>query len=78
MSTLSLRLPEFLHRRAKELAAEEGISINQLVATALAEKISALAAGEYLQNRASRGNRKKFDSALDKVKRSKPDATDSL
>jgi hypothetical protein len=46
MGTMSLRLPESLHRRAKELAAEEGISINQLVATALAEKISALAAGD--------------------------------
>jgi hypothetical protein len=78
MSTLSLRLPESLHRRAKELAAEEGISINQLVATALAEKISALAADEYLQNRAARGNRRKFDRALDKVKKLGPDADDRL
>jgi hypothetical protein len=75
---MSLRLPESLHRRAKELAAEEGISINQLVATALAEKISALDAGEYLQKRASRGNRKKFERALDKVKKSKPDAADRI
>jgi hypothetical protein len=78
MSTMSLRLPESLHRRAKELARQEGISINQLVATALAEKISALAAGEYLQNRAARGNRQKFDRALNKVKKSKPDVKDRL
>jgi hypothetical protein len=78
MSTMSLRLPESLHRRAKELARQEGISINQLVATALAEKISALAAGEYLQNRAARGSRQKFDRALNKVKKSKPDAKDRL
>jgi hypothetical protein len=78
MSTMSLRLPESLHRRAKELAAEEGISINQLVATALAEKISALAAGEYLQNRAARGNRGRFDRALNKVKKTKPAAEDRL
>jgi hypothetical protein len=78
MSTMSLRLPESLHRRAKELARQEGISINQLVATALAEKISALAAGEYLQNRAARGNRQKFDRALHKVKKSKPEAKDRL
>jgi hypothetical protein len=75
---MSLRLPESLHRRAKELARQEGISINQLVATALAEKISALAAGEYLQNRAARGNRRKFDRALSKVKNSKPDTNDQL
>jgi hypothetical protein len=78
MSTMSLRLPESLHRRAKELALEEGISINQLVATALAEKISALAAGEYLRNRAARGSRSKFDLALDKVKKSPPTAHDRL
>jgi hypothetical protein len=78
MSTMSLRLPESLHRRAKELAAEEGISINQLVATALAEKISALAAGEYLQNRAARGARRKFDRALNKVKKSPAEPDDRL
>ena len=42
MSTMSLRLPESLHERARELAKREGVSINQLIATALAEKVSAL------------------------------------
>jgi len=78
VSTMSLRLPESLHRQAKELARQEGISINQLVATALAEKISALAAGEYLESRASRGNRRKFDRALSKVKNVAPEERDRL
>jgi hypothetical protein len=78
MSTMSLRLPESLHRRAKELAAEEGISINQLVATALAEKISVLAAGEYLQKRAASGSRRKFERALSKVKKVQPAEQDRL
>jgi hypothetical protein len=78
MSTMSLRLPESLHRQAKVLAEQEGISINQLVATALAEKISALAAGEYLANRAKRGNRRKFERALGKVRDATPDAVDQI
>ncbi len=78
MSTMSLRLPASLHRQAKELARQEGISINQLVATALAEKISALAAGQYLQQRTARGNRRKFNRALNKVKNVKPDPQDRL
>ena len=78
MSTMSLRLPESLHRHAKELARKEGISINQLVATALAEKISALAAGEYLERRAARGNRRKYDRALRKVKNVAPEERDRL
>lgn len=76
MSTMSLRLPESLHREAKKLAQEEGISINQLVTTALAEKISALAAEEYLGTRAQRGDRRKYDRALSKVKDTKPDKYD--
>jgi hypothetical protein len=75
---MSLRLPASLHRQAKELAQQEGISINQLVATALAEKLSALAAGEYLQKRAARGSRRKFDRALSKVKNVAPLDQDRL
>jgi hypothetical protein len=44
----------------------------------LPRKIPALAAGEYLQNRAARGNRRKFDRALNKVKNIKPEAHDRL
>src|SRR3989304_5370317 len=55
MSAMSLRLPNSLHEAAKELAEREGISVNQLVATALAEKLSALMTVEYLQARAKRG-----------------------
>jgi hypothetical protein len=75
---MSLRLSESLHREAKKLARQEGISINQLVATALAEKISALAAGEYLEARAARGRRRKFERALGKVKDTKPEDRDRL
>jgi hypothetical protein len=78
MSTMSLRLPTSLHRQAKELAQQEGISINQLVTSALAEKISALAAGQYLEERARRGSRRKFDRALNKVKKQTPTAPDHL
>lgn len=78
MGTMSLRLSAFLHRQAKELARQEGVSINQLVATALAEKISALSAGEYLEKRAQLGSRSKFEHALDKAKNVAPDDFDRL
>jgi hypothetical protein len=64
---MSLRLPESLHERARELAKREGISINQLIATAVAEKISALDTVAYLEERASRGSRKAFLKALESV-----------
>ena len=68
MSTISLRLPESLHAQARLLAQQEGISINQLIATSLAEKLSALLTREYLEARAARGSRLAFDRVLKKVK----------
>jgi len=78
MSTLSLRLPESLHERARELAKQEGVSINQLIATALAEKISALDTVAYLDERASRASREAFLRALDQTPDVEPVEGDQL
>ena len=78
MSTISLRLPDSLHERVRKLAKEENISINQFVATALAEKMSALLTEEYLSERAKKGSKKKFKAALSKVKNVAPEEGDVL
>jgi hypothetical protein len=69
---MSLRLPESLHERARQLAKREGISINQLIATAVAEKISALDTVAYLEKRASRASRKAFLKALASIPSRQP------
>jgi predicted transcriptional regulator len=76
MSTISLRLPESLHRKARELAKSEDVSINQLITTALAEKMSALMTVDYLQERAARGDRGRFERAMAKVSDVEPDEHD--
>ena len=78
MSSISLRLPDSLHETARELAKKDHISINRLVATALAEKISALMTQDYLEERARRGRRSKFDRALAKVSKTEPEPRDRL
>ncbi len=78
MSTISLRLPDSLHERVRKLAKKDNISINQFVATALAEKMSALLTEEYLTERAKKGSKKKFKAALSKVKNIAPEETDAL
>jgi hypothetical protein len=78
MSVLSLRLPDSLHKQVKELAARDGISINQFVATAVAEKMSALMTEEYLHERAARGSRAKYEAALAQVPDVEPDENDRL
>ena len=78
MSTLSLRLPESLHKSARELAEKENISINQLITLALAEKLAALGAEDYLEARAKRGSKAKFTKAMSKVAKIKPPEYDHL
>ena len=76
MSTISLRLPESLHKRARALAKKENTSINQLVSSALAEKISALMTEEYIKERAKKGSKAKFKSALSNVPDVEPENYD--
>ena len=64
MSALSVRLPNSLHKHLQRLSKKEGISINQLITTAIAEKFSALETEEYLSARAARGSRTAFLEAL--------------
>ncbi|MCE7895101.1 MAG: toxin-antitoxin system HicB family antitoxin [Sorangiineae bacterium PRO1] len=78
MSTLSLRLPNSLHEEVKKLARREGISINQLVSTAVAEKLAALMTEEHLENRARRGGKQKFQKVLRKVRSVPPPDEDRL
>ena len=76
MSTLSLRLPDSLHEVARTLAKREHASINQLIATAIAEKVSALMTEDYLTARAKRGSKKDFDRILSAVPDVEPDQRD--
>ena len=78
MSTLSLRLPESLHKRLAELAEREGISINQLITSAVAEKMSALDTEQLLATRAARGSRSRFLAALAKVPDVPPETGDEV
>jgi hypothetical protein len=73
-----LRLPESLHKRLKEMAEREGISINQFISTAVTEKLSALMTVEYLEERASRGDRTRFDAVLAKITDAPADSADRI
>ena len=78
MSTLSIRLPKSVHEQVKALADAEGISINQFIALAVAEKIAALQTVNYLEERARRGSREKLMAMLAKVTNVEPEDYDRL
>ncbi len=78
MSAISVRLPDSLHTMAREIASEDHISLNQFIASAVAEKISALTTETYLAQRAAKGSVDKFQAALAKVPAVEPEEFDRL
>ena len=64
MSTLSLRLPESLHRTVKAAAEHDGISVNQFISLAVAEKLSALQTYDLIADRAKNSSRERFFAAM--------------
>lgn len=77
-SVLSLRIPKSLHNQVRKLAEEEGVSMNQFVMLALAEKVAALQAIDYLEERAKRGSREKMLAVLAKAPDVEPEEYDKL
>lgn len=67
MSNLSLRLPDSLHRKIRELAERDDVSINQFIATAVAEKAAALLTVDYLEERGRRADPRLVDHILRRV-----------
>jgi len=78
MGALSLRLPESIHRHIRDIAKAEGVSINQLISSAITEKISAIMTEEYLQKRADQANIKDMEAVLNKVADREPLKGDEL
>ena len=78
MSTLNVNIPESLRRRAQSLAQDDGVPLEQFIATALAEKVAVLDADSYIRERAARGSREKFERVLAKVPDVEPEAHDRL
>ena len=52
-STYPLRLPKSLKEAAAQIAREDGTSINQFVATAVAEKVSAMKTADFFAARSA-------------------------
>ena len=58
-------MPESLARQLRECAAKEGVTVNQLLSSAAAEKLSAVMTVEHLRERARRAKRGDFAAFLD-------------
>lgn len=62
--TYPLRLPRSLKEAVERLSKEDRTSINQFVATAVAEKVSALQTARYFADRRARADFEAFDRIM--------------
>ncbi len=78
MSALNLRLPDSVHRHIRDIAKQDGVSINLFITSAVSEKISALTTEDYIANRAKHARKGGFTKVLDRVPKRQPLAGDEL
>ncbi len=67
MTALTIRLPDSVHLKIKELAARDGVSVNQFIASAAAEKMASVMTLDYLRAEATQGQREDFLAVLDRA-----------
>jgi hypothetical protein len=65
MSTVTVQMSESLAQQLRECAAKEGLTVDQLLSSAAAEKLSALLTIDHLRQRALRAKREDFVAFLD-------------
>jgi predicted transcriptional regulator len=70
MTALTVRLPNSVHHKIKELAERDDISVNQFIASAAAEKMASVLTLDYLKVEAGKGDRSDFKRYMSMV----PDA----
>lgn len=76
MSNFNVQMPDSLYKSLQALAKQDGISVDQFIATAVAEKIAALITESYLEALAKRGSRANYEAVLAKVPDIEPEPYD--
>lgn len=77
-STYPLRLPRSVKAEVERIAKEEGVSVNQFVATAVAEKLAVMNTAAFFAERRSRADFKAFDKLMRRKGGEAPRADDKL
>jgi hypothetical protein len=78
MSTLTVTLPDSVKKNIEALAAREGFSVDQFLASAASEKLAVMLTMDYLKREAAAGRREDFDKYLASVPAAPPVAGDEL
>jgi hypothetical protein len=78
MTTLQITMPEEIRQKATAVARKQHISLDELMISALMEKLSFLVPDPYLEKRARRATKRGFDKFMAQVPAVPPDDRDRL
>lgn len=78
MSTVTIQLPESLKKSIEALAAKDGYTLSQFLASAAGEKLAVMLTMDYLRREAAAGRREDFDKYLAAVPDVAPSDNDRL
>jgi hypothetical protein len=78
MNELKIKIPDSIFKKLKQISKEDGISTNQFVNSAIAEKISVLITEEYFNKKSKAGSREKYLKVLSKVRNIEADEIDKI
>jgi hypothetical protein len=78
MSTLTIQIPESLKKHIEALAAKEGYTVSQFLASAAGEKLAVMLTMDYLRREAAAGRRQDFDRYVAAVPDVAPPESDRL
>ena len=78
-ATYPLKLPNSVKEAAARLAKKDGVSLNQWIASAVAQKVGAMeTAADFLKRRAGDATGDGLSAFLDRVPSNPPEANDRL
>ena len=63
-STFPLRLPRSIKAAVERVSKQDATSMNQIVATAVAEKLAVMDAAQFFKSRRGRADLRKFDALM--------------
>jgi hypothetical protein len=78
MKMLQVRLPENIHRRAKQLSKEANVSLNQFILTSVSNEIVREETADFFRDAAANFDARAFADALAAIPDADPVAGDEL
>lgn len=78
MGNLQINLPNSVRERVEQLAQEDGLSVDEYLATVISQRIAVAEADSYIRRRGSRGSAKRMLQTLRRAPDIEPESWDRI